>query len=91
MGSVAYKTPDRYGFMRQGRFIKGKRCYVFYRDTVNANITMWVSPAQTSEGYIVERSERVGEMDFENKIVAQFPTAVEAKKWVNVEYAHMFK
>jgi hypothetical protein len=91
MGAAVYKKPDGYGFVRQGTYVNGKARYDFFRETKNADIIMWVSPARTSIGYIVEKSVRVAPFKHEAKIVAQFDTAVEAKKWVNKEYAHMFE
>lgn len=92
---------DKYGWNKmadssqfKGNNIKVKK-YCYLRHTINEDITMWIEPAKTTEGYLVIKSTRDNNKPFDErfsqKIVAQFETANEAKEWTNKEYAHMFE
>lgn len=83
---------DKYGWNKQKVYNGTHKGHCnFYRNTTNPDIKIWIKKAENTEGYLVEKSTHLGNCKFENKVITQFKTAVEAKKWVNTEYQHILK
>lgn len=87
------QSADKYGFHKmqayQGSNRTGK--YSFYRETKDETVLIWIKPTKSDAGYEVEKSVKVDPFKFENHSIAMFATAVQAKKWVNQEFANMFE
>ena len=83
-----------YGFNRMQQYNGSDRTgkYSFYKKTVNPNVTIWIEPTKSGK-YQVQKStskDNYG-LTFDTQYIAEFGNAVEAQKWVNKEYAHMFE
>ena len=91
--TTATKKSDGYGWCKQQNYQGSCRTghYNFFRQTNKPDVIMWIKKAETVKGYVVVKSINLGNYKFSNNVITQFPTAVEAKKWTNKEYAHMFR